>query len=246
MYYKELLMEKVYGREFQVASLKEIHFKILDVMKNKKRGKVLDFPAGTGRLSWMLHSEGFDITAADIIPNSFKNPEIPIIKTDMDGRFPFDSESFDYAFCIDGPEHTENIYHSFREFSRVLKKGGLFTMSYPNYSNIESRLRNIFYGVLEPVEPYKERAAKDNGHISRPCFALLKMALQSAGLEIESITSEKIKYNQLLLAPVALIISIFTLIKGEKGRKKYWLNESNSWKVLMGGNGLIITTRKVR
>ena len=91
-----------------------------------------------------------------------------------------------------------------------------------------------------------EKGNKNNGHINRPPYALLKMALQYAGLEIETIRSEKIKYNQLLLAPVALIISIFTLIKGEKGRKKYWLNESNSWKILMGGNGLIISARKIR
>jgi SAM-dependent methyltransferase len=236
----------IHGREFQIASLNEIHFKIVEMMKNKTRGKVLDFPAGTGRLSWMLHNDGFQMTAADIGIDSFCNPEIPIFKADMDGRFPFDDGSFDYAFCIDGPEHTENMYHTFREFSRVLKKGGLFTLSYPNYSNIESRLRNIFYGVLEPVEPYVERDGKNNNHINRPPYALLKMALEYAGLEIETITSEKVKYNQLLLAPLAVIISIFTLIKGEKGRKKYWLNESNSWKILMGGNGLIITTRKIR
>jgi hypothetical protein len=138
------------------------------------------------------------------------------------------------------------MYHSFREFSRVLKKGGLFTLSYPNYSNIESRMRNIFYGVLEPVEPYVEKRGKNNGHINRPVYALLKMALQYAGLEIETITSEKIKYNQLFLAPIALVISIFTLIKGKRGRKKYWLDESNSWKILMGGNGLIITAKKIR
>ena len=236
----------IHGREFQIASLKEIHFKIVEMLKNKAKGKVLDFPAGTGRLSWMLHNEGFQVTAADIDTSCFNNPEIPVFKGDLDGKFPFDNESFDYAFCIDGPEHTENMYHTFREFSRVLKKDGLFAMSYPNYSNIESRLRNIFYGVLEPVEPYIERDAKNNNHINRPCFALLKMALQYAGLEIETITREKIKYNQLFLAPVALIISIFTLIKGEKGKKKYWLDESNSWKILMGGNGLIITARKAR
>jgi hypothetical protein len=96
------------------------------------------------------------------------------------------------------------------------------------------------------VESYVEKGGKNNGHINRPVYALLKMALEYAGLEIETITSEKIKYNQLLLVPIAAIISIFTLIKGEKGRKKYWLNESNSWKILMGGNGLIITARKVR
>lgn len=236
----------IHGREFQIASLDEIHYKIVDMVRNKPRGKVLDFPAGTGRLSWMLHNEGFEVTAADIGINEFCNPEIPIFKGDLDGRFPFDDGSFDYAFCIEGPEHVENIYHTFREFGRVLKKDGLLTMSYPNYSHLEARLRNVFYGILEPVEPYSDQNLKNNGHINRPPFALLKMALNYAGLEIENIAGAKIKSNQLLLMPIALLIFLFTKIKGEKGRRKYWLDESNAWNVLMGGNSLIISARKRR
>ena len=236
----------IHGREFQIASLNEIHFKILEMMKNKPKGKVLDFPAGTGRLSWMLHNAGFNVMSADICTEGFRNPEIPIVQGDLDGKFPFSDASFDYSFCIEGPEHVENIYHTFREFSRVLKKDGLFTMSYPNYSNIESRMRNIFYGILEPVEPYNEKDSKNHGHINRPPYALLKMALNYAGFEIETVSSEKLKYNQLLLLPLSLIIFLMTKIKGERGKRKYWLDESNSWKVLMGGNSLIISARKMR
>ena len=236
----------IHGREFQIASLNEIHFKIVDMMKKMPRGKVLDFPAGTGRLSWMLHNDGFEVTAADIGTEGFCNPEIPIFQGDLDGRFPFTDGSFDYAFCIEGPEHVENLYHTFREFGRVLKKDGLLTMSYPNYSNLEARLRNVFYGIMEPVEPYSAQDQKNNGHISRPPYALLKMALNYAGLEIETISSEKIKYNQLFLLPMAWIIFLFTKIKGEKGKRKYWLDESNSWAILMGGNSLIISARKIR
>jgi SAM-dependent methyltransferase len=239
----------IYGREFPIATsdpFNKTHYRLVEWLRDKPKGKVLDFPAGAGRLPWMLHNEGFDVTAADINIGRFRNPEIPVFKVDMDGRFPFEDGSFDYAFCIDGPGHAENIYHCFREFSRVLKKGGIFTLSCKNYSNIESRLRNVFYGVLEPVEPYIEKGDKINGHINRPPYALLKMALQYAGLEIETIHSDKILYNQFLLAPIALSINIFTHIKGGKGRKKYWLNESNSLKILMGGNSLIISARKVR
>jgi 2-polyprenyl-3-methyl-5-hydroxy-6-metoxy-1,4-benzoquinol methylase len=236
----------IHGREFRVDSLEEIHPKIVEMMKKMPKGKVLDFPAGTGRLSWMLHNDGFKVMSADISTEGFRNPEIPIFKGDLDGKFPFADASFDYVFCIEGPEHVENIYHTFREFSRVLTKGGLFTMSYPNYSNIESRMRNIFYGILEPVEPHNEKDSKNNGHINRPPYALLKMALNYAGFEIETIQNEKFKYNQLLLLPVSLIIFLMTKIKGERGKRKYWLDESNSWKILMGGNSLIISARKIR
>ena len=237
----------IHGREFQAASLDEIHFQIKDMVKGARKGaSALDFPAGSGRLSWMLYHQGLKVTAADIGTEGFRNPEIPIVQGDLDGTFPFGDASFDYAFCVEGPEHVENIYHTFREFGRVLKKGGLFTMSYPNYSNIESRLRNVFYGVLEPVEPYSEKNQKNNGHISRPPYALLKMALNYAGFEIEMIRSEKIKYNQLWLLPLSLLIFFMTKIKGKKGKRKYWLDESNSWKVLMGGNSLIISARKIR
>ena len=61
----------IYGREFQVSSLDEIHFKIVEMMKDKPRGKALDFPSGTGRLSWMLYNEGFEVVAADIVTDEF-------------------------------------------------------------------------------------------------------------------------------------------------------------------------------
>jgi hypothetical protein len=78
----------IHGREFQIASLDAIHFKIVDMMKEMPRGKVLDFPAGTGRLSWMLYNEGFEMTAADIGTEEFCNPEIPIVKGVWMASFP--------------------------------------------------------------------------------------------------------------------------------------------------------------
>jgi SAM-dependent methyltransferase len=233
-------------REFVSMSLDEVHYKVMDLISQSPEGEALDFPAGSGRLSWWLHKSGFKVVAADCLPENFQNPEIPIVSADLDGCFPFGDDSFDYAFCIDGPEHLENMYHTFREFGRILKPGGKLIISYPNYSNIECRLRNIFYGVLEPVEPRKLAESekrgyiKNNGHINRQPYALLKMALQYAGFSIDRITSEKTKRNQLFLLPLFFVIKLFTKIKGEKGVAKYWLNESNGYEVLMGGNDLIL------
>jgi ubiquinone/menaquinone biosynthesis C-methylase UbiE len=232
-------------RKFVSFSLDEIHHKVMELISFYPKGKALDLPAGAGRLSWWLHKKGFQVTAGDIQPENFQNPEIPISKTDINKKFPFDDNSFDYAFFIDGPEHVENIYHAFREFARVLKPGGKLIVSHPNYSNIESRLRIVFYGSLEPVTSREQlktesKAITGNAHINRPLYPQLKMALNFAGFDIERITSEKTKKRQLFLLPLFLVIMLFTKFKGKKGDDKYWLKESNCYSVLMGGNAMIL------
>ena len=233
-------------RQFVSMSLDETHYKVMELVSSFTKGKAIDFPAGSGRLSWWLHEKGFEIIAGDSLPENFQNPEIPIVQADLDKKFPFDENFFDYAFCIDGPEHVENLYHTFREFARILKPDGKMIISYPNYSNIECRLRTIFYGVLEPVEPregvetLRKKGITNNNHINRVPYALLRMALEYAGFKIEKITSEKTKRDQLFLLPLFLLIKLFTKIKGKKGITKYWLHESNCYNVLMGGNDLIL------
>jgi SAM-dependent methyltransferase len=242
---KEMNITEV-ERDIIPISLDETHYKIMDLISPFPEGVALDFPAGSGRLSWWLYKKGFKVIAGDSKPELFQNPEIPIIPADIDGIYPFLENSFDYTFCVDGPEHVENPYHTFREFARILKPEGKMIISYPNYSNMESRLRNIFYGVLEPVEPFgsveklRNKGIIANGHINRQPYALLRMALEHAGFKIDTISSEKVKKNQRLLLPLFFLIQIFTKIKGKKGIDKYWLHESNSYNVLMGGNDLIL------
>lgn len=53
-----------------------------------QRGRVLDYPAGAGRLSWRPYNEGFDVAAADTETEIFVNPEIPVVHGNLDGPFP--------------------------------------------------------------------------------------------------------------------------------------------------------------
>lgn len=156
-----------------------IHWRIQDYTKDWPKGAVLDFPSGEGRLSYLLSQQGHQVVACDI--RRFENSSIRHIEGDLTQRFPFDDKTFDYAFCVDGPEHAENLYHLFREFHRVLKPGGILITSMPSFSHLESRSRYLFYGVIEPANSYDELQSKFDGnpghaHINRPPYALFRMA----------------------------------------------------------------------
>ena len=228
-------------------SIDAIHYRLMEIIQDYPVGKVLDFPAGTGRLSGWLKEKGHDVTACDIKIHQYS--AVKNMVGDLNNKFPFRDNTFDYAFCIEGPEHAENLYHTFREFFRVLKPNGKFILSIPNYSNIECRLKQLWYGVLEPINTgedfLKLKDTTGHCHVNRPPYALLRMALEAAQFSIVKTTFDKKKKKQILFYPLYLIIKIVTLIKGEQGEKKYWLKSANHRNVLMGGNTLILICKKL-
>jgi len=232
----------------QANSIDEIHYKIMEIVNDFPSGQVLDFPSGFGRLSYWLQQKGHHVVACDIAPDSYQNSPVTHTQADLNKEFPFEDETFDYAFCIDGPEHSENLYHTFREFFRVLKSYGTFIISMPNHSNIESRFKHLLYGVCEPVTSKKEFNKSSVGtghfHINRPSYALLRMALEAAAFNIIDVTYDKEKTNQKFFTPIYVLIKLITKIAGDKGNQKYWLKDANSKNVLMGGNTIIVISRK--
>ena len=132
--------------DLKANSIDAIHYKIMEIVKKYPVGKALDFPSGWGRLSYWLKEKGFNVVSCDI--QDYSDSPIKHVFGDLNNKFPFDDQTFDYAFCIDGPEHSENLYHVFREFYRILKPTGYLILSIPNYSNLESRFKQFWYGVL--------------------------------------------------------------------------------------------------
>ncbi|MHB1668745.1 class I SAM-dependent methyltransferase [Thiomonas sp.] len=248
--YKDDDMVEVCGRKFHGFARAEIHPVISSLICEHPRGKVLDFPAGAGALAWKLHNEGFEVVSADKVIGNFENPELQIIEADLNQIFPFDDNSFDHACFVEGPEHVENVYHCFREFSRVLKPGGRLFLSMPNYSNLQNRLRDLMYGASEPMVGFDalnhdyDDSNRYMIHINRLSYPMLRMALEFAGFQVIDIRKDKTKKKQRLLWPLAALIYGLTKARGERGRNKYWLHENNSPNVLMGGNTIILCAEK--
>ena len=239
---------QVYDRKFKQYSRNAIHSRISELLEDLPKGSLLDFPAGSGALSYRLHKEGFSVKACDICPEAFEPDEIEVVHGNLCARFPFDDDSFDYATFVEGPEHTENPFFAIREFARVLRPGGRLMISIPNYTNLEKRLGFLLYGSSEKAVPYER--VKDctvRGlallHLTPLTYTQLRCFLEYSGFEIERVAKDATKKKQLILKPLALMIQMFSKMLGRKGQEKYWLQEANSEEILMGGNTMIIISR---
>ena len=164
--------------------------KVLSILKNLPRGRLLDAPAGEGALSERLR-EIHDVVAVDIDEAYFKLSDLPFKKVDLNQTLPFEDESFDYVVSVEGIEHIENPFSCIREFGRVLKPGGDLIISTPNIMSIKSRTRFFFYsyhdffrfidlsyGFRHGLPEYEHQ------HINPMTFHELRYALQKAGLKI--------------------------------------------------------------
>ncbi len=239
---------EVYGRTFPSYSRSEIHPIISKILKEKSKGSLLDFPAGSGSLSWRLHKEGFDVAASDICPEAFMNPEITVHRGDLNSTFSFADNTFDYGCFVEGPEHVENVFHCLREYARVIKPGGTLVVSLPNYSNLQNRLKQLLNGVIEPVVTYESLKTDYAGsefmiHINRLPYPMMRMALEFAGFKVQEVHQDKVKKKQRILWPLAWLIQLFTILRGGRTDRKYWTKDSNRSEILMGGNTLILVAK---
>lgn len=133
--------------------------------KTKIEGKkILDVGSGIGIMVSALNNLGGDASGVDkfIFPeesenfysiedfNSLKDiwekKNIKIINADISAeKLPFDDGQFDIVICDATIEHlNESPKRLFREVNRILKNGGLFLVTTPNFASLLKRLRFLF------------------------------------------------------------------------------------------------------
>ena len=105
-----------------------------------KGKQVVDFPAGTGVTSRLLLEVGATPLPFDLFPEYFKTEGAVCQRANIKEGLPLESSSQDFLICQEGIEHFSDQYEVFKEFSRVLKKGGKLLITTPNYSNLRSKV----------------------------------------------------------------------------------------------------------
>lgn len=94
--------------------------------------RVLDVGCGRGYIEAVVHAGGGRYVGADFV---ISRGDFPLVQADA-ARLPFSDGSFDVLLCVDASEHFPDPAAAAREFFRVLKPGGLYFLSAPNYGNV--------------------------------------------------------------------------------------------------------------
>lgn len=227
---------------------KSIHTTILKWFSDQQRGTLLDAPAGYGHLSMKLKEMGYAVTAGEIDPKIFAVKDMECIYTDLNRRIDADDNTYDYACCVDGLEHMTDPYQAVHEFARVLKPGGYAVFSIPNYSNIERRLKFLFFGYftkpLSLAQYHQSGSNLFNFHNSILTITILEFMFKINGLEICEIKENQPKRKQYFWCGLVFLIWLMSLLTGKQKREKSRTDLTMKKQVILGGNNLIFILRK--
>jgi 2-polyprenyl-3-methyl-5-hydroxy-6-metoxy-1,4-benzoquinol methylase len=146
----------------------------------RKGSKILDACAGTGIYSFYLAKQGHQVTAGDIVDSNVsiikeKQLKTSLLKEVYNGSVldlsRFEDNSFDVVLCMGAIYHLKDKSDrekAVRECLRVLKKEGIFVLSYINkYAviliNYEDQIKNI-----EELIKYNRESYRDVFYSSTP------------------------------------------------------------------------------
>lgn len=107
---------------------------------NPSATKVLDIPAGNGIATYSFAKAGYEVTAVDpdnskllgtrAIQFVFKSSNINCeIVNSYGEELPFENDSFDIIYVRQGLHHAYDLELMLKEYTRVLKKGGILIAS---------------------------------------------------------------------------------------------------------------------
>ena len=160
--------------------------------------RVLDVPAGGGRLADALRADGFEVVCADI-----NRAREDYVYADMGEPLPFADGSFDVACCLEGLEHLIEPVPLIRELVRVTRHGGEIVVSTPNVANFYSRLAFLFTGAFYQFNPAAVPAvaqgeARDRGHITPLNLYQLEYLFLHHGASLKQVAGDRWKKKALL------------------------------------------------
>jgi SAM-dependent methyltransferase len=207
------------------------------------RGRALDVPSGPGRMAEALARLGYQAFAGDLDAGAFRARGVHLCRLDLERPLPYADAGFRFVYCGDGIEHLENPFALLRELARVLADDGVLVVVTPNYLNLERRLTFLLTGSLAKpprrVPGYHAGPRFDRGHINPLTLTRLAYMAECAGLNLREARTLVPKPRQRALAPLALLIRLYTSFLKPQRRHALFARHTQSLAMLLGGSQLL-------
>ena len=123
--------------------------------------KVIDFPAGSGRMTEILRGMGAKVEAYDLFPELFEIPGMVCGEADLTKKTSIPEDYADLVLCQEGVEHISDQLATLKELSRILKPKGRLIITTPNISHLRGKLSNF----LVESEYYRRMPGNEIQHV---------------------------------------------------------------------------------
>jgi len=181
-------------------SVHERHRIFPAAFEERDHTSIVDLSAGVGVAAkriqdlYVAQREGVDLLCNDKCPKCLKILEsvgLHTISFDIDDPatpFPLADASFDAAISLATVEHVMATQHFFAEVMRILKPGGAFYLSAPNYAGLAYVLRLVLTGRAfhDPVGG-NEESYEFYGHVRYFTYRTLHELARSFGFVHEAV-----------------------------------------------------------
>ncbi|MCC5924835.1 MAG: class I SAM-dependent methyltransferase, partial [Crocinitomicaceae bacterium] len=175
---------------------------------------VIDFPAGNGVTTKLLHEAKAKVVPMDLFPEYYQLSEPTCVRANIREGLPIENAVSDCLVCQEGIEHFSDQFSALQEFNRTLKMGGTLLITTPNYSNLRSRMSYLlmeserFNDIMPPNEldsiwmTNKDLSSEIYfGHIFLTGIQKLRALAKLSGFRIEKIHFTRAKSTSVLLFP---------------------------------------------
>ena len=202
---------KIFGSKDIKLYIEELLYKKKDELKNRI---VIDIPAGNGHSTQILKDIGSFVEPYDLFPEFFNVDGLRCQTADLCGTLPIQSHYADFVLCQEGIEHLSDQVLMFKEFNRILKKGGRLLLTTPSYSIFRSKISYLlseseyYYKIMPPNEIDSIWFSNNDtgndiyyGHIFMIGIQKLRVISKISGFRIKKVHHFKINHSSLLLFP---------------------------------------------
>lgn len=239
--------------DLRIFACPKTHERVIALFREFERGSVLDLGAGEGALSLRLREMGFDVRAADLLPEQFKVSEIPCDPVDLNRAFPYPDGIFDHLCGVEVIEHLENHFGFIRECHRILKPRGKLVLTTPNILNLASRMRYLCTGfyplVPRPINETTRSPVWD--HIHPITYYQLRYILHTNGFRMHTVTTDRYRKSAMGWMGLYPLLALWTRTTMRKERdpaqravNAHIRRDLRSFALLLGRTTIIVAEKE--